>query len=226
MLPTEDTEKALKKLFYRHMTADISMLCQTLGTQSRMSVFRRLKEIGYLSGYTHAGRYYTLRNIPQFDDGGLWFHRGIGFSVFITLRNTVIEAVKSSVNGMTRHELHNLLRVNVKDTLLYLIRAELINREKIQGLYICADTDHNRADRQLSQRKAYIQKIEPLPAAAITEVLIEAIHAGGASVSPSVAAGRNNSQLVNNPKSAGYSLSGNNISQTLGWQNVIHPKNC
>ncbi len=84
------------------IAADISMLCQTLGTQSRMSVFRRLKEIGYPSGYTHADRYYTLRNLPQFDDGGLWFHRGIGFSVFITLRNTVIEAVKSSVNGMSR----------------------------------------------------------------------------------------------------------------------------
>ncbi len=97
---------------------------------------------------------------------------------------------------MTHHELHNLLRVNVKDTLLYLVRAELINREKIQGLYICADTDHNRADKQLSQRKAYIQKIELLPAAAIIEVLIEAIHAGGALVSPSVVAERLNSRGV------------------------------
>ncbi len=178
MLPEEVTEKAL------------------IGTQSRMSVFRRLKKIGYLSSYTHAGRYYTLKNIPQFDDHGLWFHRGIGFSVFITLRNTVIETVKSSVNGMTNPELNKLLRVNVKDTLLYLVRSELINREKIRGLYIYTDTDHNRADKQLSQRKAYIQKIETLPTATIIEVLIEAIHAGGALVSPSIVAERLNTRGV------------------------------
>ncbi|MDM8552342.1 hypothetical protein QUF72_19810 [Desulfobacterales bacterium HSG2] len=196
LLRKEDAEKALNKLFFRHMIADINMLCQTLGTQSRMSVFRRLGEIGYLSSHTHAGRYYTLKNIPQFDDHGLWFHRGIGFSEFVTLRNTVTEAVRSSADGMTRHELHGLLRVNVRDTLLSLVRAELIDREKIRGLYIYVDTDHDRADRQLSQRKARIRKIEPLPAATIIEVLAEAIHAGGAPASPSVLAERPDSRGV------------------------------
>ena len=196
MIPKEDTEKALNKLFFRHMVADIKMLYKTLGTQSRMSVFRRLKEVGYLSSYTHAGKYYTLKGTPQFDDHDLWFHRGIGFSRFITLRNTIIEMVKSSDDGMTQYELNNILRVNVKDTLLYLVRVELISREKTQGVYIYVDTDHNRSEKQLSRCKAHIQKIEPLPTATIIEVLVEAIHSGGALVSPSVVAERLNARGV------------------------------
>ena len=29
--------------------------------------------IGYRTNYTHVGRYYTLADIPVFDDHGLWF---------------------------------------------------------------------------------------------------------------------------------------------------------
>ena len=59
-----------------------------------MSVFRRLRELGYLSSYTHNGRYYTLAGVPDFDENGLWFHRGIGFSQVGTLKETAAQRLK------------------------------------------------------------------------------------------------------------------------------------
>jgi hypothetical protein len=43
--------------------------------RSRRSLFRDLASLGYLTSFTHAGRYYTLADIPQFDERGLWFYK-------------------------------------------------------------------------------------------------------------------------------------------------------
>ena len=71
--------KRLQKIFRRYQIVDMNMRFQTLKTKSRMSIFRRLREIGYLSSYTHTGRYYTLSRIPQFDNYGLWFYQALVF---------------------------------------------------------------------------------------------------------------------------------------------------
>ena len=67
MLSKKTSKEVLQKLFRRRMIADLNMLYQTIETHSRMSVFRRLRELRYLSSYSHAGRYYTLADIPQFE---------------------------------------------------------------------------------------------------------------------------------------------------------------
>jgi hypothetical protein len=53
-----------------------------------MTVFRRLREVGYRTSFTHRGQYYTLAERPEFDASGLWFHGDIGFSRSGTLKET------------------------------------------------------------------------------------------------------------------------------------------
>ena len=190
MLSKDDSQKTLRKLFSRHLIADLNMLYQTLDTHSRMSVFRRLQTLGYLSSYTNAGRYYTLTDIPEFDNNGLWFHQEVGFSKFITLKNTAIETVNASSDGMTHSELQNLLRVRIQDTLLNLVRTKQIQRLKIQGLYLYASIDSNQADKQLFQRRSLAQAREPLPTATVIEILVEVIHASGRYVESAIVAAR------------------------------------
>ena len=79
MLDPLQAKNALHKLFRRTPVVELDALFETLRTRSRMSVFRRMKEAGYLSSYTHSGRFYTLREVPQFDTFGLWRHRDVGF---------------------------------------------------------------------------------------------------------------------------------------------------
>ena len=45
---------------------------------SNLTVFRKLKHLGYLASYTHRGRFYTLTEIARFDDHGLWSHEACG----------------------------------------------------------------------------------------------------------------------------------------------------
>lgn len=65
MLDKTSAARALRSLFRRTLVADIDELFRTLDTRSRMSVFRRLNEVGYRSSYTHSGRYYTLSGYPE-----------------------------------------------------------------------------------------------------------------------------------------------------------------
>src|SRR5206468_1608883 len=75
------------KLFRTRPVALLSDLRKALQTPSRTTVFRVLSSVGYLASYSHAGRYYTLKRIPQFDPRGLWHYRQIGFSSQRTLRS-------------------------------------------------------------------------------------------------------------------------------------------
>jgi len=74
MLSPEESKKALYRWFRKRFIADLDQLFHLLETKSRMSVFRRLKLIGYMTSFTDAGRYYTLEDIPAFDSWGLWFY--------------------------------------------------------------------------------------------------------------------------------------------------------
>jgi len=83
------TEKQIRRLFRQFPVMDMVNMEGKRPGRSRRSLYRDLSEIGYLSSYTHAGRYYTLTDIPDFDDAGLWWHQGVGFSKAGTLKSTV-----------------------------------------------------------------------------------------------------------------------------------------
>ena len=171
----------------------IDKLSQTLQTKSRMSIFRRLKEIGYLSSYTHTGRYYTLAHIPQFDDYGLWLHQGVGFSRYGTLKATISALVDSATAGFTHTELNHILHIQVHNTLLTLVREGRLGRERFNKalLYVSAKPD-KAAEQILSRQKLALlhKEAEPLPVTTIIEVLIEAIHAGRIRIRPTLVANR------------------------------------
>ncbi len=79
----------LRKLFREKLVVNMNCLFEVLETKSRMSVFRRLVELGYYSSCSHSGRYYTWKELPTFDENGLWSYRGILFSKEGTLRRTL-----------------------------------------------------------------------------------------------------------------------------------------
>lgn len=188
MLDKAGSANALKRLFHRFSVADLETLSRTLNTKSRMSIFRRLRDFGYFSSYTHAGRFYTLAHIPRFDEYGLWIHQGIGFSRAGTLKATVINLVQTAPSGFTHTELSHLLRVKVHNTLLGLVREGRIRRERIEQAYLYISTDTDEADKQVSQRRMHLAEpdegIDNLPVITLIEVLIETIHTEKLRVDP------------------------------------------
>jgi hypothetical protein len=191
MLDNKDTTKALRKLFLRTTALKIEDLYLTLNTRSRTSVFRRLKEIGYRTSYTHAGSYYTLENIPKFDERGLWFCQEVGFSKSGTLKATIKALVESGRTGFTHEELEGLLHIRVYSTLLHLVRENAIGRENWEGIYLYVSPSQEVAAKQIKRREDLLAGIvTPLPATTVIEILAEALIAGQVRASASLVAAR------------------------------------
>ena len=76
----EADRQRLQGLFRREKVLDMRTLRGRFPSRSRRSLFRDLAGLGYLTSYSHAGRFYTLADIAEFDERGLWFFRNIGFS--------------------------------------------------------------------------------------------------------------------------------------------------
>jgi len=57
------TLQALRPFFRQKLITTLQELKQILGTTSTMTVFRKLKTLGYRTSYSHRGKYYTLTTI-------------------------------------------------------------------------------------------------------------------------------------------------------------------
>ena len=146
-----------------------------------MTVFRRLKELGYYSSFSNGGRYYTLADIPVFDDHGLWFYEDIGFSKSGTLKETVACQVDEGVEGHTHAELKHMLRVRVYNTLHELVEQGRIGSERWRRVSLYVSADPERAAAQLKRReevdRVLAEALRVLTDEETIEVLVEALRA-------------------------------------------------
>ncbi len=127
---------AVRSLLHAQKIATLPELKTALGSSATMTVFRKLKGLGYRTSYSHRGKYYTLAEIPRFDERGLWASRAVWFSRDGTLLATAQRFVEEADAGFTAGELHGLLSVEVKGPLVQLYRRRRIDREDIGGAYV------------------------------------------------------------------------------------------
>ncbi len=132
---------ALRKLLIKNKTATMTELKSVLETDVKMTVFRKLNELSYITSYSHGGMYYTLPDIPDFNNQGLWKHNSIMFSIHGNLQKTVKVLVDRSKEGYTAAELKNVLQIEVKEPLLIQFRKNQIYRKKISGYYVYFTTE-------------------------------------------------------------------------------------
>ncbi len=151
----------------------MSDLCEVIGSSSRMTVFRRLRELEYVSSYTHAGRYYTLYDIARFDTDGIWFYDDIGFSQNGSLKNTVTYLVHNGDVGKFHLDLERQLRVRVHNVLLDLVRSKQIKRTKFEGQFLYLSTDKARSTKQIEQRDKLSMQARRIPVFISEPMVIE-----------------------------------------------------
>ena len=127
---------SLSKLLQESKILTLVDLKMTIGTTSTMTVYRRLKSLSYLASYSHRGKFYTLPDIPEFNEVGLWSHQAVYFSRYGNLVRTIRRLVDASQMGYSASDLESLVHVEVKHALLELVRANQIDREKISRVYV------------------------------------------------------------------------------------------
>ncbi len=153
MRPESYGPEVVAEILKREKVATMVDLKGALGTTSRMTVFRKLVALGYLTSYSHRGMFYTLETVPQFDSQGLWSHQHIWFSQIGTLVATVESFVTESEGGYYVCELDNVLHVSTKKVLQNLVMEKMLSREKVSGWYLYCAPDANTRREQLRARK-------------------------------------------------------------------------
>ena len=143
----------IARLLRRRTIATMDELKAALGSAVDMTVFRKLRTLAYLASYSHRGKYYALEETAQFDEHGLWIYRGIRFSRFGSLVDTVEAFVARATRGYLAGELAVQLGVEVKQPLLGLVRAGRLAREELLEGYLYCSVERDRRRQQLLSRR-------------------------------------------------------------------------
>ena len=133
----------MKALIIKHINtyfnyvkiATLDQVKNKLKTMVSKTVRRYLKELEYFSSYSHNGKHYSHKRFAIFDTNGLWTFRGIHFSTYGNLIDTIENFVSNSESGYNSSELQKRLQVKVSDTLLELIKNKKITRKKIDSKF-------------------------------------------------------------------------------------------
>jgi len=148
----------LANLLHERTIATMDELKAALQTDVYLTVLRKLRQLGYITSYSHSGRYYSLEELAKFDENGLWMFGSARFSRYGTLLATTEAFVTLSDAGCYAAELEGLLGVSAKEALLGLFRKGRASRKMFGGRYLYCSSDPEERKRQLALRRALLSE--------------------------------------------------------------------
>ena len=149
-------EKGVLKKFRQQKVITIEQLVQ-LFKCSVITVRRRLKNWKTYTSINKNGRYYTLPQIPVFDENGLWKYQTVLFSKYGNLKQTTIELIRRSQVGLSAVDIAEIIEIPSSSSFFSQIKNVAgIQREKLQGRFTYfSDTpdQYQRQKRALGRHK-------------------------------------------------------------------------
>ena len=143
MRPTQFSADTVVALLRKQTVASLTDVMAAFGPRvSRRTAFRKLKDLHAHTSYSHRGGYYTLDELADFDQHGLWTFDGVRFSRAGTLVATAEAFVNHAEAGHFVDELDNLLGVGTQDALRKLVGDGRLTRHKLAGHFLYCATDH------------------------------------------------------------------------------------
>ena len=155
----------------------------SLLTCSVPSARLKLKQWQAYTSYNQNGRYYTLPQIPRFDDHGLWRYKNVAFSRHGNLKKTVIHLVSVSPAGLSGKQLGEILGLLPQSFLHHFRQCSGIYREKHDGVFIYFSDVDEVYERQLQERTSLVVRsaIAPLSDSEAVLILVAVIRQHGIS---------------------------------------------
>ena len=118
----------------------------------------KLKQWKAYTSYNQNGKYYTLPQVPQFNQHGLWRYKNVAFSIHGNLKKTIIHLVTASPAGLSGRQLGELLGLSPQSFLHHFRGCPGICREKYDGVYIYFSDTEEVCEKQVQQRNYLIQR--------------------------------------------------------------------
>ena len=154
MRPNQFSADTIIALLRKQTVASLPEVMAALGPRvSRRTAFRKLKDLHARTSYSHRGGYYTLDELADFDERGLWAFAGVRFSRAGTLVATAEAFVNHAEAGHFVDELDNLLHVGTQDALRKLAGDGRLTRHKLAGQFLyCAPDDAQQTHQPRARR--------------------------------------------------------------------------
>ena len=171
--PSAVSGKALKA-FRRRKVMKLGVVAELIHS-SIHTARRRLKEWQAHTSYNQNGRYYALPDVPEFDGDGLWHWRGVFFSRYGNLKQTVVELIRRSSAGLDAGEMGVLLGLDPRSFLSSFADHPQIKREKSQGRFVYYGADRSVYSAQQQRRSTLIAQGRQATAFEAIAILVEKI---------------------------------------------------
>jgi hypothetical protein len=126
-------------------------------SRSKRTAQRHLKEWGTYTSYNQNGRYYVLRDIPTFDEYGLWKFKDVFFSMHGNLMDTVTSLVHRSNAGLTASEIGEILGIPPYTFLSHFRDTAPIAREKHEGVFVYLSNEPAALEKQREAKERLIR---------------------------------------------------------------------
>jgi hypothetical protein len=152
----------LKRVLLSERVLSLPQIMHTL-RGSRRTAIRRLNDLGYLSSYSHAGKFYALADAARFDSFGLWHYGDVHFSRWGTLKASVAELVERSPAGYRPRELAALTGVRCYNVLGELARDCRVRRGPVAGTHahFYFSVHAARRAQQIARRERQVERERP-----------------------------------------------------------------
>jgi len=129
-------EKLALKRFRRQKIITIDQLVELL-TCSVITARRRLKKWKTYTSINQNGRYYTLPQIPVFDEYGLWRYRTVLFSKHGNLTQTIVTMIGTSSKGLSATQIADILDLAPNSSFISRFKnVSGVKREKHRGRFV------------------------------------------------------------------------------------------
>ncbi|GAH70667.1 unnamed protein product [marine sediment metagenome] len=151
MINPENEAGALKVLKEKKIVT-IQQLSDLLEC-SRRSAQRRLKEWQTYNSYNKYGKYFTLPNIPKFDRYGLWKYKGVFFSRYGNLENTITHLVKNSEMGLDASKVGKIVDLLPRSFMSHFQKVSGLIREKHENIFVYFSDEKDVYQRQKNKRQ-------------------------------------------------------------------------
>ena len=129
-------EKLVLERFRRQKIITIDQLVKLL-TFSMITARRRLKKWQTYTSINQNGRYYTLPQIPVFDESGLWRYQSVLFSKHGNLTQTIVALIGASPQGLSATQIAKILDLTPNSSFISRFKSvHGVKREKHQGRFV------------------------------------------------------------------------------------------
>jgi hypothetical protein len=168
-------ENRVLEKFRRQKIITIGQLVEWLKC-SVITARRRLKKWQSYTSINNNGRYYTLPQIPVFDENGLWKYKTVLFSKHGNLKQTIVALITESEKGLSAVEIAEFVDLVPNSSFLSRFRSVPgVRREKHQGRFIYL-SDHPQIYSRQMQTRAGRRAVVGFPSdSEAVEILVEMI---------------------------------------------------